>query len=253
MSKGGGSSTTTQKADPWEEQQPYLKDIFGQAQNLYYGNTPEYYPGTTVAAPTEAELQGQKMALATASGFLPGYIDSSVQGQQFLATGDVLTPENNPYLASYAKGAIDPIVENLTQNILPQIGRDEMVMGQYGGSRGDIAEGLAVDRAVEDMANMTSQIYSNAYGQGLNAMTTAQGLAPQYAGMTLMPAEIYSGVGEAQGAYDQAQIDDAMARWNYYEGLPYNQLADYQSIVQGQYGGTSSAQSTQKSGGLFGK
>ena len=31
----GGGSTTVQKADPWEGQQPYLKDVFKQAKKFY--------------------------------------------------------------------------------------------------------------------------------------------------------------------------------------------------------------------------
>jgi len=29
------TNTTVQKADPWEGQQPYLKDLFSAAQQLY--------------------------------------------------------------------------------------------------------------------------------------------------------------------------------------------------------------------------
>lgn len=49
--KGGGSNTTTstQSAEPWGPQQPYLENIFGNAQNLYTNVTPSYYPGQTVA------------------------------------------------------------------------------------------------------------------------------------------------------------------------------------------------------------
>ena len=46
---GGGGNNTVQKADPWEGQQPYLRDIFAQGQNLFNQGTPEYYPGQTVA------------------------------------------------------------------------------------------------------------------------------------------------------------------------------------------------------------
>ena len=34
-SGGGGNTTTVQKADPWEGQQPYLKDIYAQTGGLY--------------------------------------------------------------------------------------------------------------------------------------------------------------------------------------------------------------------------
>ena len=33
--KGGGSTTTVQKADPWEGQQPYRKEVVEEAKKLY--------------------------------------------------------------------------------------------------------------------------------------------------------------------------------------------------------------------------
>lgn len=57
--KGGGSQTTVQKSDPWEEAKPYLLDVLGQSQAIY--NQPsEYYPFSTwipYSPQTEAGLQ----------------------------------------------------------------------------------------------------------------------------------------------------------------------------------------------------
>ena len=71
---GGGSSTTVQKADPWKGQQPYLTEMFEEAQKLYKngGLAPGYYPGQTVAGMDSAtsnalNLQEQR-ALAGNAG-----------------------------------------------------------------------------------------------------------------------------------------------------------------------------------------
>ncbi len=53
MGKGGGGNTpsnSTQQTVPWAGQQPYLTDIFRQAQNLYRQGPQEYYPDSTVVA-----------------------------------------------------------------------------------------------------------------------------------------------------------------------------------------------------------
>ncbi|HLB80611.1 MAG TPA: hypothetical protein VJJ77_08905, partial [Dongiaceae bacterium] len=63
-----GSTTTVQQADPWAGQQPFLADIFSEAQRLYDAPGPLYFPGPTVApfAPeTQAALRAQA-ARATA-------------------------------------------------------------------------------------------------------------------------------------------------------------------------------------------
>lgn len=48
--KSGGGTTNT-VAEPWAGQQPYLTDVFQQANTMYYGGylAPEYYGGNTVA------------------------------------------------------------------------------------------------------------------------------------------------------------------------------------------------------------
>jgi len=56
MSGGGG--TTVQKSDPWSGAQPYLQDVMGQAQQLYRGGGPSYYPGQTFVGPTAGQIGG---------------------------------------------------------------------------------------------------------------------------------------------------------------------------------------------------
>ncbi len=40
---------STQESSPWEGQQPFLRDIFSQAQGLFDQGPQQYYPGQTVA------------------------------------------------------------------------------------------------------------------------------------------------------------------------------------------------------------
>src|SRR3972149_6162883 len=57
MSGGSrGSTTTVQQADPWAGQQPFLADIFSEAQGLYDAPGPLYFSGPTVA-PSAPEPQ----------------------------------------------------------------------------------------------------------------------------------------------------------------------------------------------------
>lgn len=60
MGSGSGDQTTVQKADPWSGVQPYLSDIFSQAQGLYQqgalADLP--FPSQTVAPLTPAQEAG---------------------------------------------------------------------------------------------------------------------------------------------------------------------------------------------------
>jgi len=57
MPSGGGSSQTT-TSEPWSGQKPFLEYGFGQAQDLYQGGTPNYYPNATYTPLTEQNLAG---------------------------------------------------------------------------------------------------------------------------------------------------------------------------------------------------
>lgn len=68
-SGGGGTSTTVQKADPWEGVQPYLIQGYSQLANLYgNGKGPQYYPGSTVAATDPNVAWGQSDLLSNLYG-----------------------------------------------------------------------------------------------------------------------------------------------------------------------------------------
>jgi len=94
------TATTTQSSAPWSGQQPYLTDVFSQAQNLYNsslaGNGPQYYPTSTVQPFTDA--QNQAIAQTTQMGLAPDPLQQSAGNfQNTLLSGHYLT--HNPYEA----------------------------------------------------------------------------------------------------------------------------------------------------------
>lgn len=65
-SGGGGSSqpattTQTQKTEPWSGVQPYMKDVFRQAQSQYNSDLPSYYPDDTYLPYSQDTMQGIDM------------------------------------------------------------------------------------------------------------------------------------------------------------------------------------------------
>jgi len=66
--KGGGgggqqSTNTVEKADPWAGQQPFLKDVFQQAQDRYNSGDPNFFPGNTIEQFSPTELGYQQNVL----------------------------------------------------------------------------------------------------------------------------------------------------------------------------------------------
>ena len=74
--------------------------------------------------------------------------------------------------------------------------------------------------------------------KGLQATGQALQTLPQMAQLGAYPAQLLSGVGQEQRAFEQQRIQDAMDRYRYYQELPYERLNRFiQSTAGRQYGG----------------
>ena len=229
---GSEDSTTTQTNEPYAGQKPFLEYGFGEAQDQY--NTGTFFPNQTYAGFNPLQQQAMSMGQDYATGQLAPYANQMMNANQLLGSGGMMDVNSNPWLADYAQAATRPIQQNLMEEALPMIRNSAMGAGQYGGSRQDMSEGLAVGRAAQAMGDVTSNIYSNAYGQNLNAMLGAQSMSPQMAQLGNMPHNILSGIGGQQQAMSQMGIDEQMAR-HYF---PQDQLQNYMNLVGGQMFGS---------------
>lgn len=204
--KGGGSTTTVQKSDPWSGQVPYLTGGFSAAQGLYNPGGPggpQYFPGATISPRTYDESQGLNQAGELGlNGTAPGNAASN-------AITGVLN--GSPAMTSH-----------LAAQVMPQI------EGQFaGGNRLD--SGLAsraVGSGMSDAILQNQLIYANA---GMNANN-----------MQLGNAQTAFTAGQQQQQLGQNEINDDIQRYNYGQQLPYSNLNNYMNLVQGNYGGTSS-------------
>ena len=91
---GGGTTQTIQKADPWEQQKPFLEYGFQQAQDRYKSDQPSFYPHATISPFNANELAYQQGALEYATGGRPQALQfgaENVVGSELLAN-----PNTNP-------------------------------------------------------------------------------------------------------------------------------------------------------------
>jgi hypothetical protein len=75
---------------------------------------------------------------------------------------------SNPYVQKQADAITNQFSNNLTRNVLPQIGSDAQMAGGYGGSRQGVAQGNAVQGSAQALGNSLSSLYGNAYGMDQN-------------------------------------------------------------------------------------
>lgn len=256
-SGGGGTSTQVQKSDPWAGQQPYLQDIFAQAQGQYNSNMPQYYPNATLAPVTADTTAAQNAARTAATGSASDLAAKGAAAESY-RLGQVLDPNSNPFFQSAVAGAIRPMVTQFTNpgGPLSAIRGGAVGADQYGGSRQGIAEGAAITGLGQSMQDIVANMGSQAYGQGLTAQGTALAFLPQTQQAQMFPATALSAVGQDVQQQQQQIINDAVAKWNWEQGLPAAKLQQYANMVTGATGGGSTTstgtQPTARSNPLMG-
>jgi hypothetical protein len=116
MGQTSGTQTQTATKDPWSAQQPYLQDIFAEANKAYNsGAGSQYFPGSTVVpfSPDTTAGMDQVRAAATQTPFgLSGaqnVTNTALQGNQPNALGTLQTAAQggmqNPFLSMLGQAA----------------------------------------------------------------------------------------------------------------------------------------------------
>jgi hypothetical protein len=86
---------------------------------------------------------------------------------------------DNPFLDSMYDAAARRMGQNFQENIVSGITDREVGSGQYGGSRGAIAEGIAARAEADALGDLASNVYGNAYNLGFGAMADLTGAQQQ--------------------------------------------------------------------------
>lgn len=275
-SSGGGpsgSTTTTQNTAPWTGQQPYLSGgvqastpqyfsgagqhaditqgtpgIFGNAANLYENYTPQYFADSTVSPFTNPQSSAlgtlSNPALANSVANPATNYSNTLLNGGFLANNPA-TPTLNQYANGSMLNSMQPAITAAVQQATPGL-LDSFTGGNRLNSPAaaqSVATGQASAAAPYLAAEQGQQIgAANTLGTNFNTGVTAmnQGLAfaPQTAGLPYAGANQQLQAGGTQQQQNQAQLNDQINRWNFQQQLPYNQLATYQQMVNGNYGGS---------------
>ena len=250
---GGGNTTTVQKADPWEGQQPYLKDVFQQSQNFYNSGAlaPNYYSGDTIASQSDWTTQANQMqadralngsaSISTAQGAMDNIVSgNAMAGNTGLNALNQMTTAVNPYSSALLNDAIGQANANIDSGFSGA--------GRYG-------SGAHENAKADSVADLTNQFYSNAYdqqmqaaqqagqlyNQGIDQQISGAGVSQELANQAYKDAEMLSQAGANVDAYNQALIDANIDRWNYDQQKALTALSNYNQLIQGTYGGTNTS------------
>ena len=228
---GGGSNTQTTKSEPWEVQQPYIKDIYNQAQSQYQGGPMEFYPNQTYANATDTQLQAeqlQRQAALGASSTLSGSLLPAFQ-QQLQNPSQIFS---DPMFQQSLTAGLRPIQEGM-QTGLQQARRDATGAGQLGGGRQAILESNVLKDYLTKSSDVASKMYGDIYGDIARNQAVTLGLAPQIMGSLAAPSQLLGQVGNIEQARQQQAIDDQRARFEFEQQAPGAALGQYANLAAG--------------------
>lgn len=274
MTTSNPTQTTTQQLSP--EQQALFSAALPGAQAFATSPiTP--YQDTTVApfTPTQTAAQAETLAGAAKAGqiadwstagaeALPGTIASSTvpTSSNIFSDPGIWNTAANPGLDAAITAAQRPTWQALTDTALPAIRTGEITAGGYGGSRGQIGEGLATSRAFQTASDQAAKIAEDEYaanlaavnsryatniganvtqrGQTLSDLLATYGLAPSLQTQQLVPGAAIGTVGDAQQQQAQNELTAQIAQ--YYQNqpgvVPFLQSQQVLQLLQGLPGGS---------------
>ena len=261
----GGTKIQTTKSAPWAAQQPYIKQGWNAAKEIYNKGVPDFYSDASVAGFDPAQKAAQQAVLGYTMGpraagmqmGAEGALGRSLSGQtgfsadqtRDLLAGKVDLGPASPF-ASTANALQQQVMGNLKGNILPGLRQQTMTYQPGGGSRGNLVQNKAIANAVQQgLTKPLADMYAGAYqtAQGMRMPAAEMGIQQQQFGQQLYPSimnaplAMYGAMGDVgaqRRGLDQSQIDADMARHDYYASAPQQSLANYMNMISGNYGGT---------------
>jgi hypothetical protein len=221
------ATTTTSQVDPTI--QPYLGYGLQQAQQLYQGGGPQYYGGPTYVAPSTTTQTGLQALEARAS--LGNPLLQSAQTQlQNTVSGDFLG--GNPFF----QGAFRPAAqaaETQFKTTLGDIASKSSLAGRYGSGAMGSLQDRATGQFGQQLANTAGQLAYQNYEQERARQQAATMAAPQMAGADYQDIQQMLQAGQLREGYQGQQMQGDIAKFNFLQNQPQQNLQNYLSLVYG--------------------
>jgi hypothetical protein len=221
------ATTTTSTIDPTI--QPFLTYGLTEAQKLYQGGGPQYYGGQTYVGPSTTTQTGLQALEARASQGNP--LLQSAQGQlQNTISGGFL--QGNPFF----QGAFQPAAQAAQtrfEQTLGDVGSAASKAGRYGGGAMQTLQDRASGQFAKSLADTAGQLAYQNYAQERGMQQQATMAAPAMAQADYQDIQNMLAAGQAREGYTGAQQQADIARFNFMQNQPQQNLQNYLSLVYG--------------------
>jgi len=223
MAKGYSQQTAKSTSEPWTAQQPYIKETMSEAQKLYNAPGPSYFPGSTVAGFSPEQQQAQQMGIQRATQGNAG-MDMAEGYNKDILSGKYLEDPNDGMM-----------FQNIMQKVIPGVNSQFMGSGRSG-------SGLHADTATRALTESYAPYATQMRQYGLGQMDAAANRSSMFAQNDYNDINALGAIGQQKQDLAQNEIQDAVNRFNFYQDLPANKLAQYSGFIGGNYGGTTTSQ-----------
>lgn len=238
MATETATSTSTTQIDPTI--QPYLSYGLTEAQKLYQGGGPQYYTGQTYVGPSAATNTGIQALQARAAAGSP--LLGAAQNQLYgTIQGDYLG--GNPFF----QGAFQPAAQAATNAFNTAIGNvtsQASKAGRYGSGSMGALQGQAATTLANSLTGTAGQLAYQNYADERARQQQATFGAPEMAAADYGDINKMLAAGQLGEGYQQKALESDMARWNYEQNKPQQQLTNYLNQVYGFPAGKSTTTST---------
>lgn len=219
--------TTTTQIDPTI--QPFLSYGLGEAQRLYQAGGPKYFEGQTYVSPSETTLTGLQALEQRArqgSGLLGGAQSQLAQ----TISGDYLT--GNPFF----QGAFTPAAQAATQQFQRAIGditSSASRAGRYGSGAMERLQSAASNQLAQQLSNTAGQLAYQNYANERARQQQAALAAPAVAQADYQDIQNLLSAGQLREGYTGQKLASDIARFNFLQNAPQQNLATFLSNVYG--------------------
>lgn len=188
---------TSQSVDmgPWKEQQPFLKDAWGDAQSLYDKQSAQPgYEGDFFATMSPSQQALIKSMIGYSTGEATNRADTLYgQANNMTTTGmngvtntanaitdfantdrtgaiisDAGRIADNPYMSDMVKATMTDAYRGASENTIPNLYRDAASGSNLNSSRTALMQGVVERGLAEKTADVSSLLRGNAYNKGLD-------------------------------------------------------------------------------------
>jgi hypothetical protein len=219
--------TTTSTIDPTI--QPYLSYGLTEAQKLYQAGGPQYYTGQTYVSPSQTTQTGLQALENRAMQGSP-LVGQAQQQLQGTIGGNYLG--GNPFF----QGAFAPAAQAATSQFnqaIGDIGSAASKAGRYGSGAMGTLQDRASGQLAQQLSNTAGTLAYQNYSDERARQQAATMAAPQMAQADYQDIQNLLSAGQAREGYTGQQLQADMARFNYNQNAPQQNLSTFLSSVYG--------------------